>query len=476
LLTLDGTVLGPVLTYAEDRSLREQLFRASATLASSGRSDNTGTIKSILELRQRKAELLGYPAYADLAFADKMASKEQVHKLLSDLLSTGKPAAQKDDMELQEFAKTRFSHTEVQPWDRPFFVEKLRKDRYGIDAEALRSYFAYPKVLEGLFSLCHRLFDVKVEKAAAGAQEVELARWHPDVEFYHIHRNGELAGHILIDPFVRPSEKRAGAWVQPMLPRTVVDGRVSRPVAAVVLNFPPPPAGEQKPALLSMGEVSTLFHEFGHAMQHVLTLQKESPVSGISGIEWDAVEVASQFMEYWPKEDKRTLFSFAQHYSTGEKLPEATYEKLRESRSFRAGSAMLGQIYLGTVDLRLHEHFTKGEDTNIIEKSVADEVLVVKPLPESRPLCTFSHIFAGGYASGYYSYQWSKVLSADAFSAFDEGGGLTDEGRVHEVGLRFAATLLAMGGGRSPAKVFADFRGRAPQASALLRYSGLQAR
>lgn len=191
---------------------------------------------------------------------------------------------------------------------------------------ACRLRWSHPscaKVLEGLFSLCHRLFDVKVEKAAAGAQEVELARWHPDVEFYHIHRNGELAGHILIDPFVRPSEKRAGAWVQPMLPRTVVDGRVSRPVAAVVLNFPPPPAGEQKPALLSMGEVSTLFHEFGHAMQHVLTLQKESPVSGISGIEWDAVEVASQFMEYWPKEDKRTLFSFAQHYSTGEKLPEA---------------------------------------------------------------------------------------------------------------------------------------------------------
>jgi len=474
LLTLDATMLGPVITYAEDRSLRESMFRASATLASSGPSNNTGTIQEILALRQRKAELLGYKSYSDLSFADKMATKEEVHRLLQDLLATGKPAAQQDELELQAFAKENFHHKEMRPWDRPFFVQKLQKHRYGIDAEALRSYFAYPKVLEGLFVLCHRLFNVRVEPVAPGQASMEAAKWHPTVQLFRVSRGGDVAGHILIDPYVRPSEKRAGAWVQPLLPRRSAGGKVSRPVAVVVLNLPAPPSDGQKPALLSLGEVSTLFHEFGHALQHVLTLQNESAVSGLNGIEWDAVEVASQFMEYWPEEDKRTLYSIAQHYSTGQPLPEETYEQLQKAQGFRAGSALTGQIYLGIVDLRLHESYTKGEDPNAIQKAVAKDILAVQPLPEARPLCTFSHIFAGGYASGYYSYQWSKVLSADAFSAFDEGSGLNDEGRVRKVGLRFASTLLAMGGGRSPAKVFADFRGRAPSASALLRYSGLE--
>lgn len=242
------------------------------------------------------------------------------------------------------------------------------------------------------------------------------------------------------------------------------------PVAAVILNLPQPQEG--KPALLSLNEVSTLFHEFGHALQHVLTVQTEAPVSGINGVEWDAVEVASQFMEYWVNFDKHTFYSFAKHYKTGEPMSEATYGRLRKAANFQAGTGIISQVYLGSVDMRLHEQYKEGEDVNAIEKRIAKEILVNDPLPEARNLCSFSHIFSGGYSAGYYSYQWSKVLSADAFSAFDDAG-LDNEGKQKELGLKYASTILALGGGRPPAKVFADFRGRAPKVDALLKYSGL---
>lgn len=469
-LTLDGPTLGPVITYAEDRALREKLLRASATLASSGKSDNMATVSQILEQRQLQASLLGYSDYAALSFASKMATKEGVHKLLDKLQATGRPAAQKEDKELEAFAQNLSKIGEIQPWDRSYYVEKLRRDRYGLDAEALRAYFTLPNVLQGLFSLSTRLFGVGFKEASA--EESANSKWHADVMLYHVTRGGETIGHVLIDPYSRPAEKRAGAWLQPMISRKATANGVRLPSGAVVMNFPPPAA--DSPSLLSLGEVGTLFHEFGHGLQHVLTVQNETAVAGINGVEWDAVEVASQFMEYWVDFDKQTLLGMAKHYKTGEALPEAMYQQIVASREFRAGAMLLGQIYLGKVDLTLHEKFAKGEDTNAIEKGVADTVLIAKPLPEARPLCSFSHIFSGGYAAGYYSYQWSKVLSADAFSAFDEGGGLSDEAKARDIGQRLASTLLALGGGRAPAKVFRDFRGHdAGDPTALLRYSGL---
>lgn len=474
-LSLDGTVLGPVLTYAEDRDLRERLFRVSAKKASSGPSDNTGTIGQILASRQREAELLGFGSFADLSLASKMAKKEEVHKLLSDLGTKAKPAALRDDQELRDFAKSKDqSMTDLKHWDRGFFAEKLRQERYGVDSEKLRVYFPFPGVIEGLFGLASRLFDATVEPADDAAPQL---RWHEDVRVYRVRRAGfggapATEGFLAFDPYVRSNEKRPGAWVQPLVARRHLEGagETADPVAVIVCNFPQPQGGQ--PSLLSLGEVETLFHEFGHALQHVLTVQNEAPVSGLNGIEWDAVEIASQFMEYWVELDRTTLYSFAKHYQTKEPLPDETYASLRKAMHFRAGTMMTGQVFMGTVDLRLHEKYQKGEDANAIAKQIAKEVLVVQPLPEARLLCSFSHIFAGGYAAGYYSYQWSKVLSADAFSAFDEAG-LDNAKKQTELGRKFAATYLGLGGGRDPAKVFVDFRGRSPTSSALLRYSGL---
>lgn len=468
-LSLDGTVYGPVLTYAENRSLRELMFRASATLASTGPTSNSRNIAEILRLRQRQADLLGYKSYADLSFASKMAKKEEVHKLLDDLQTKGKPAAIQDDSNLRKFARENHSIAHLDLWDRGFYIEKLRKAEYDIDAESLRVYFPFAAVTQGLFELATRLFDIQIK------QDNELAPqvlWHKDVSLYTVSSSSKkLIGYILVDPYSRPAEKRAGGWMQGLVPRQHSrDNHTQTPVAVVVTNFPAPQG--DKPALLSMGEVSTLFHEFGHALQHVLTKQTELSVSGINGVEWDAVEIASQFMEYWVDFDRVTLYSFAKHYKTQKPLPEATYQRLRRSQHFFAGSGLVSQIYLGKVDLRLHEQYAEGEDVNAIQKSIAKDVLVFEPLPESRPLCSFSHIFAGGYAAGYYSYQWSKVLSADAFSAFDEAG-LSDPQRQRALGKRLASTLLGVGGGRDPAKVFADFRGRGPSEDALLKYDGL---
>merc|ERR1719359_829261 len=256
-----------------------------------------------------------------------------------------------------------------------------------------------------------------------------------------------------------------------MVQRSRTPKGVRLPVGSIQANFPAPAPG--KPALLSLGECDTLIHEFGHSLQHVLTTQDEAAVSGINGVEWDAVEIASQFMEFWIHFDRKTLYSFAKHWKTAEPLPEALYQRLRKSHNFRAGTMMSSQVYMSKVDLRLHERYADGEDPNSIEKAIAKEVLVVQPLPESRPLCTFSHIFAGGYAAGYYSYKWSEVLSADAFATFEAGGALEDQGRARAIGQKFASTLLALGGGRAPGLVFRDFVGHAPSTEALLRYNGL---
>mmetsp|Transcript_45691 Transcript_45691/g.132327 ORF Transcript_45691/g.132327 Transcript_45691/m.132327 type:complete len:764 (+) Transcript_45691:76-2367(+) len=475
-LSLEAPVLGPVLLFAEDRGLREKLFRAQATLASGGPHDNSGTVRDILDLRRRQAELLGLPDYLAVSLASKMATREEVHHLLEDLQATAHPAALREEQELRDFAARTGNISTLQLWDRSFYAERLKQESYGVNTEELRAYLPLPAVLQGLFALSDRLFGASAALQQDGLSQV---RWHADVQVYRISREGTTAGYVLLDPYSRPHEKRAGAWMQPLVSRRSFNDSVRLPTAAMVMNFPPPPTPDS-PSLLSLGEVETLFHEFGHALQHVLTVQNETAVSGINGVEWDAVEIASQFMEYWVDFDRRTFYSFARHHETSEPLPESTYRKLQNAHSFRAGAMLLGQVYLGKVDLQLHEQRRTDGDPNEIEKAVAKAVLVTPTLPEARPLCSFSHVFAGGYAAGYYSYQWSKVLSADAFGAFPSGarnnasrGGAEQELAERRLGRRFAATLLALGGGRAPADTFASFRGRAASADALLRLSGL---
>jgi oligopeptidase A len=467
LLTLDAPIMGPVMSFAENRELRENMYRSVITLASSGKTDNSGTIVEILKLRQQEAKLLGYPNYAELSFASKMATSDQVHKLLDDLLASAKEFAVSDDEELLAFAKEQGHDGDLQNWDRGFYVQRLQKTKNEIDQEELRNYFPFSSVVNGLFGLSERLFGVTAEQVV----DMKDSLWNEDVTLYRLKRDGETIGYVFFDPFSRPAQKRAGGWLQPIVSRSRTAKGVRLPVGSIQANFPGP-AGD-KPALLSLSECDTLFHEFGHALQHILTKQDEAAVSGINGIEWDAVEIASQFMEFWIHFDRTTLYSFAKHWKSGEKLPEVVYQRLLKSHNFRAATIMTSQIYMGKVDLRLHEEYSEGEDPNAIEKSIAKKVLVVQPLPEARPLCTFSHIFNGGYAAGYYSYKWSEVLSADAFATFEAGGALQDDHRARAIGQKFAATLLGLGGGRSPGLVFKDFVGRAPSTEALLRYQGL---
>mmetsp|Transcript_33972 Transcript_33972/g.62011 ORF Transcript_33972/g.62011 Transcript_33972/m.62011 type:complete len:737 (+) Transcript_33972:41-2251(+) len=471
-LKLDAPLYGPVMTYAEDRSLREQLFWAGAKRASFGKTSNEPTIAKILENRHRAAELLGYGSYADVSFASKMASKQEVHKLMERLQGAAKEAAIQDLKDVNDFAKRVDKLDKVKHWDRGFYIERLKKEKFAYDSEMLREYFPIDAVLLGLFGLSHRLFGTDVNEVASA--EAKDFLWDQSVRLFEVRRNGSLAGRFFLDAYSRPGQKRAGAWVQPMLSRKSSGGKITQhPLAAIVCNFPQPQG--EKPALLAFGEVETLFHEFGHMLQHVLTVQDETAVAGLNGVEWDAVEIASQFMEYWVTDDRATLYSFAKHYKTHSPLPEATYKSVKASMNFRAASTILGQVYLGSIDLRLHERFQEGEDVFAINEALARSILPEPPLHEDRFLCSFQHIFSGGYAAGYYSYQWSKVLSADAFSAFAEGGGLSDEKNIKATGRRFAGTVLALGGGRPPAAVFQDFRGRQPSIAALLRYNGLRA-
>jgi len=467
MITMDPTVVGPVMGFAESSDLREKIYHAFITMASSGKTDNADTIKEILKLRQEEAKLLGYPNYAELSFASKMATNKEVHKLLNDLQAKAKPSALTDDSDLLAFSKKVGHKGELKHWDRGFYVNKMQKAEYSIDSEELRNYFPFPAVVKGLFALSERLFGVTAEKVT----DAQDSMWHKDVTLYRIIKDKATIGYVFVDPYSRPAEKRAGAWLQPMVSRSRTKDGVRLPVGSVQANFPAP-SGD-KPALLSLGECDTFFHEFGHALQHVLTKQDEAAISGINGIEWDAVEIASQFMEFWIHFDRKTLFSFAKHWKTGVALPEVTYQRLLKVHNFRAATVLTSQIYMSKVDLVVHEKFADGEDPNSIEKSIAKEVLAVQPLPEARPLNTFSHIFAGGYAAGYYSYKWSEVLSADAFATFEAGGALKDDVRARAIGRRFAATLLGLGGGRAPSLVFKDFVGRAPSTKALLRYQGL---
>ncbi len=473
-LTLDQPSLVPALTHLKSRPLRERVYRANVTRASSGETDNAPLIARILALRAEEARLLGFKSFAELSLATKMAPDvAAVEKLQEELRRVSHAAAQRELEELRVFARAHGQTEPLAHWDIAFWAERMREQRYAYSEEDLRPYFPLPGVLDGLFGLAQRLFGVRI-RAADGEAPV----WHPDVRFFHVDDEaGEPLAAFYLDPYSRPAEKRGGAWMDECVGRSRLfhgaDGRARLPVAYLVCNQTPPVGA--KPSLMSFDEVETLFHEFGHGLQHMLTRVDYGLASGIRNVEWDAVELPSQFMENWCYH-RETLLGFARHYETRAKLPDALFEKLTRARTYRAGSMMLRQLFFGVVDLELHHRFTSdGPQTAFdVERRIAETTAVLPRLPEDRFLCSFSHIFAGGYAAGYYSYKWAEVLSADAFAAFEEAG-LDDDAKLRDTGRRYRETVLALGGSRPAMEVFKGFRGREPKTEALLRLYGLLA-
>jgi oligopeptidase A len=463
-ITLDFPSYFPFMKYSDNRELREKLYKAYVSRADLGELDNNPLIDRILQLRQEQAHLLGYSTYAEVSLARKMAnSVDEIEKLLDNLRQVSYEAAKQDLEALKTFAGT----DDLKHWDIAYWSEKQRQAKFNFSAEELRPYFPLPRVLEGIFSLAKRIFGVEII-AADGQSPI----WHPDVRYFQINdEKGEKIAYFYLDAYSRPAEKRGGAWMDVCIGRAKTGTEVRLPVAYLICNQTPPVDGN--PSLMTFEEVTTLFHEFGHGLQHMLTTVDYSGAAGINNVEWDAVELPSQFMENWCY-DRPTLMSMAKHYQTGETLPEHYYQKLLLAKNYMSGSAMLRQLHLSLVDLELHHRYQPngGETPKQVRQRLAATTTIIPPLPEDAFLCSFGHIFAGGYAAGYYSYKWAEVLSADAFAAFEEVG-LDNEEAVKAIGRRFRDTVLAIGGSSHPMNVFKAFRGREPSTEPLLRHSGL---
>jgi len=411
--------------------------------------------------------------WAELSLASKMAEGvEAVEQLLEELRAAALPAAQTELIELEACAKKHGAPeaSQLKPWDVNFWAERLRQERFDLDQEALRPWFPLPQVLEGLFGLCERLFGIRIQSG-----DGEAPIWHQDVRYFRVlDANGSDLAAFYLDPYSRPDSKRGGAWMDECLIRSKsIEGQSILPVAYLICNQTPPQA--DTPSLMSFDEVETLFHEFGHGLQHMLTTVEYPQAAGINNVEWDAVELPSQFMENWCL-DRTTLMGMARHWWTGEPLPEEEFAKLRSSRTFNAGLATLRQVHFALTDLRLHSCWTPdlGVTPDQLRRQIAETTTVMLPIAEDQFLCSFGHIFAGGYSAGYYSYKWAEVLSADAFAAFEEAG-LELEDQVRLTGARFRDTVLSLGGSHSPADIYEEFRGRPATTEALIRHSGLAA-
>eukprot|EP01038_Epipyxis_sp_PR26KG_P012317 gene12317-16521_t len=467
-ITLDMPSYLPSMQHMKDRSIREKLYRAYVTRASQGDMDNAPIIQRILQIKAETAQMLGYKSFAEKSLSAKMApSVDAVLELIEMLREKSMPAAIKEIHELKEFARSQGFTDDLSLWDIPFWSERLREKQYEFEEEELRPYFSLPIVLNGLFKLARRLFGVIIEPADGQAQV-----WSDDVKFFNIkdEKTGEYIASFYLDPYSRPAEKRGGAWMDVCLGKSKVLER--KPVAYLICNGSPP-VGD-KPSLMTFREVETLFHEFGHGLQHMLTKVEHGDAAGINNIEWDAVELPSQFMENWCY-DRPTLYEFARHYESNEPLPEELFQKIKAAKNFQAGLQMIRQLFFGAMDMQLHsDKFDPfgNKSPFEIQHELAKIYTVIPPLPEDRFLCSFGHIFAGGYSAGYYSYKWAEVMSADAFGAFEENG-LDNEEAVRRTGQLFRETVLAYGGGKHPSEVFREFRGRDPSPEALLRHSGL---
>jgi len=481
-ITLDIPSYLPALSHLADRGVRELLYKAYVGKAAenSGENNNVPLIYEILTLKQEMARILGFDNYAELSLAKKMAPGVAAVTGLTDLMAEkAVPAAEKELEEVTALARASggddYAGLErLEPWDVTFWSERLKESRFDMTEEELRPYFALPAVLDGMFGLLRRLFDVDV-RAADGEAEV----WNEDVRFFKIFdsETGKHVASFFLDPYSRPENKRGGAWMDTCVGKSDATSK-DVPVAYLTCNGSPP-VGDQ-PSLMTFREVETLFHETGHGLQHMLTEASVGDVAGINGVEWDAVELPSQFMENWCY-DRPTVYGFAKHWKTGEPLPEEKFEKLCAQKIFNSGMMTCRQLYFGQLDLALHSDYdaaagAKGEGKGLFElqREVAGKYVPHSmPLEEDRFLCSFGHIFAGGYSAGYYSYKWAEVMSADAFGAFEDVG-LDNEESVREVGRKFRDTVLSLGGGVSPSEVFQKFRGRDPNPDALMRHNGFE--
>jgi oligopeptidase A len=462
--TLHAPSYLPVMQYAQDRALREQLYRAFVTRASEfGKAelDNSTIVLDVLRLRRDQARLLGYRNFAEVSLEPKMAdSPDQVLSFLRELAGRARPFAQRDLEELRAYSRDNLGLDELQAWDLAFASEKLRQARYAFSDQEVKQYFPEDAVLAGMFSVVQALYGVSISQA-------EAPRWHEDVKFFSIRdRDGSLVGQFYVDPYARPS-KRGGAWMDDAISRRRKAGAVQTPVAYLNCNFSRPIGG--KPALLTHDEVITLFHEFGHGLHHLLTSVDVLGVSGINGVEWDAVELPSQFMENFCWEWE-VLTGMTRHADSGASLPRALFERMLAAKNFQSGMQTLRQLEFALFDMHLHFDFNpdKGASPLGLLDRIRKEVAVVFPPGYNRFPMSFSHIFGGGYAAGYYSYKWAEVLSADAYSLFEEKGVLSPE-----IGGRFREEILARGGSRPALESFVAFRGREPKIDALLRHNGM---
>ena len=466
-LTLEYPSYSAIVTYADDRELRHTLYHAFSTRASdqgphAGQFDNTTLMQEILRCRAENARLLGYENFAELSLATKMAkTPDQVMEFLEDLAKRCRPQALQDYEELKAFARDH-GVSDLQAWDVAYFSEKLSQSRYHFSQEDCRPYFPDSRVIPGMFAIVQELFGITLEPVDS------IETWHPDVKFFNLYdTNRVLRGQIYMDLYAR-SKKRGGAWMDDCIGRRrLKDGSIQIPVAYLTCNFAPPTNGQ--PALLSHDEVMTLFHEFGHCLQHLLTTVDFLGVSGINGVPWDAVELPSQFMENWCWE-REAIARISGHYESGEPLPDDLFSRMHTAKNFQSGLMMIRQLEFSIFDFRLHREATPDHDMDVMAmlNQVRREVSVV-PVPDfNRFAHGFSHIFSGGYAAGYYSYKWAEVLSADAYSRFEETGIFNSK-----TGHEFRDTILAQGGSVDPMVLFLQFRGREPSIDALLRHSGI---
>ncbi|MEX0603358.1 MAG: oligopeptidase A [Marinobacter sp.] len=467
LITLDFPSFFPVMTYCDNRELRREVYEAFVTRASdmgpdAGTWDNTQVMAEILKRRHALAQLLGFENYAERSLVTKMArSVDEVLGFLHTLAEKSKPVAEQDIADLKAFALESHGVEDLEAWDIGYYSEKLRQQRYDVSPEALRPWFPVDKVVPGLFAVAEKLFNIQIEAKS------DVATWHPDATAYCISRDGEPVAWFYFDLFARQG-KRGGAWMADCRVRwRNLRGHLQLPVAFLTCNFTTP-VGD-KPSLLTHDEVTTLFHEFGHGLHHMLTQVDVADVSGINGVAWDAVELPSQFLENWCW-NPESLGLIARHYETGEPLPEDLLQKMLAAKNFQAGMQMVRQLEFSLFDFRLHAEFSDASPTNPLEmhRKVREGIAVVQSPEFNRFPNSFSHIFAGGYAAGYYSYKWAEVLAADAFSLFEERGIFDPE-----TGRAFLENILEKGGSQEPMELFKAFRGREPEVDALLRQTGI---
>lgn len=470
LVTLDHPSFGPFIENSPNSSLRKDLYLAFIKRASSGKHNNTENINQILKLRQEQAKILGFSSYAELSLATKMAKDvSQIYDLSQDLLEPSQKKAKIELEEIKNFARKNSNDEGFYHWDVAYWSKRLQEKKFSYKENELKPYFSFEKVTKGLFDLAHNLFSITVKEESDKTIQV----WDEHVKFYHIYdESNQHIASFYLDPYSRPHNKRGGAWMDTcVVRRKTATGEIILPVAYLVCNFTPP--SKTQPSLLTFREVETIFHEFGHGLQHMLTKVDYLEASGINGVEWDAVELPSQFMENWCYH-KKTLMNMAKHYESGEQLPDKLYQNLLDSKNYMVASQMLRQLQFALIDLHLHHDYNAFENSDpfAIQKEIANNILIMKPLEEDRFLCSFGHIFAGGYSAGYYSYKWAEVLSADAFSAFEEVD-MEDLAALKKIGSKFKDTILGLGGSDDPVKIFKQFRGREPNVTALLKHSGL---